>query len=512
MQPSDGFTQPIWTQSTRPPAYEKTGGGFHAEVVVIGAGISGLTTAYLLAVEGRDVVVLDAGPIGAGQTDRTSAHLTSIIDDRFSLLESRHNVETSRLAYASHAAAIDRIEQIVRDEGIDCDFARVEAYLFAGPAGDEKILEEEFGASQRAGASVERVDAVPSLSAQFAGLKFGAQAIFDPVRYLYALAAAATGRGVRIFCGRRVGDVQGADPKTGNPARVTFHDNEEVITATHVVVATNVPAPINDWTGIYLKQAAYRTYMVGLAIEPGSIQNALYWDTASAYHYARVLAQPQSGRDVLLVGGEDHKTGQGGATPERFENLIHWARSVFPNVGEAVSRWSGQVVETGDGLAFIGRAPTKGENVYCITGDSGMGLTHGTLGAILIADLIAGRTNPWEAIYDPARKLLNRDLVAEALNANAQYTDYLTPGEISNESDLQPGQGALMRQGMTKLAVYRDDSGTVHTMSAVCPHLKCIVHWNGVERSWDCPCHGSRFDCQGRLLVGPSIDDLPSAE
>ncbi len=510
MKSSNGYTQSIWMGSTQPPEYGTASDGIHAEVIVVGAGIAGLTTAYLLAAEGRDVVVLDERHIGSGQTHRTSAHLASIIDDRFSLLESRHSVETSRLAHASHAAAIDRIEQIVRTENIDCAFERVEAYLFAGPAGDPQVLEDEFDASQRAGAKVDRVDAVPSVMETFAGLRFGNQAIFDPIRYLYALADAATRHGVRIFTGRRVGDVQGADPQHGTPARVTFHDDEEAMTASHVVVATNVPTPINDWTGIYLKQAAYRTYMIGLVIEPGSVQNALYWDTADPYHYVRV--HHQEDHDVLLVGGEDHKTGQTGSTPERFDHLTSWARSVFPSLGKEVARWSGQVVETGDGLGYIGRAPTKGENVYCITGDSGMGLTHGTLGAVLIADLIAGRENAWESIYDPSRKLLNRDVVSEVMNSSAQYTDYLTPGQIADESELRPGEGALMRKGVTKLAVYRDDNGQIHKMSAVCPHLMGIVQWNGIERSWDCPCHGSRFDCEGKLLVGPSVEDLSQAE
>jgi Rieske Fe-S protein len=274
------------------------------------------------------------------------------------------------------------------------------------------------------------------------------------------------------------------------------------------VLASNVPGPL-AWNGLYLKQAAYRTYVVGLGIEENEVANALYWDTHDPYHYVR-LARHQ-GRQVLLVGGEDHKTGQRGASDERFEKLIEWTRYVFPQAKEEVVRWSGQVQETGDGLGFIGRAPGGGECVYCITGDSGMGLTHGTLGAMLVTDLIQRRASPWEDIYSPTRKLLNKDVISEAANANAQYTDYLTPGEIASEDDLRPGEGGLMRSGLKKLALYRDESGKVHRMSAVCPHLKCIVHWNPVERSWDCPCHGSRFDCQGHNVIGPAVSDLDKA-
>ncbi len=514
MKAKDGFTTPIWTESLAVPSYAEPVAGMHAEVIVVGAGISGLTTAYLLAKEGRDVIVLDEGRIGAGQTERTSAHLASIIDDRFAMLERRHNAETARLACESHAAAIDRIEQIVKAEHIDCDFARVEAYLFAGPDGNEKIVDEEFDPARRAGARATKVSAVPELTNAGRAIRFANQGVFHAGKYIVGLANAATRAGVRIFTGRRVQDVAGARPKNGEPAKVTLYETEQVLTANHAVVATNVPTPINDWMTIYMKQAAHRTYMVGLAVKAGSVPDALYWDTHDPYHYARVLRRPDAERaehDVLLVGGEDHKTGQG-AGDERFTKLIEWARKVFPQAKREVCRWSGQVVEPPDGLAYIGRAPTSGENVYCITGDSGMGLTHGTLGAMLIADLIAGRSNPWEKIYDPHRTPVTTELLADNANTTRQYADYLTPGEIKSEDDLQPGQGGVIRSGLVKLAVYRDDDGDLHRMSAVCPHLKCIVHWNPVEKSFDCPCHGSRFDCRGKLLMGPSYSDLPTSE
>ncbi|MBC7783017.1 MAG: FAD-dependent oxidoreductase [Burkholderiales bacterium] len=482
-------------------------------MIVVGAGIGGLTTAYLLAREGRDVILLDEGRIASGQSERTSAHLASIIDDRFSVLASRRDWDTARIAYQSHAAAIDRIETLCRDEAIDCDFARVDAYLFPGPDGNKRVIADELEASEKVGvADFTAVESVPGIQDSGQAIRYGGQGRFHPVRYFAGLADACTRRGVRIFNGRRVSDVQGAQPGNGEPARVTFLDNEQVITAHHVVVATNVPTPVNDWMGIYLKMAAYRTYMVGFSVPAGSIPDALYWDTLDPYHYARLIHEPQNGRDILITGGEDHKTGQDGASDERFEKLSEWTRRVFPQVGEEVTRWSGQVVETGDGLGFIGRAPTKGENVYVIAGDSGMGLTHGTLGAMLIADLIAGRENPWTHAYNPARALLNTETISEDANSNMQYADYLTPGEIKNESELAPGEGALMRRGLSKIAVYRDKDGQVCRMTAACPHMKGIVQWNPVEKSWDCPVHGSRFDCQGKMVMGPSFTDLDKIE
>jgi glycine/D-amino acid oxidase-like deaminating enzyme/nitrite reductase/ring-hydroxylating ferredoxin subunit len=511
MKARDGITEPVWTRSASVPDYPLPDLNESADVIVVGAGIAGLTTAYLLANAGQSVIVLDEGTVGSGQTGRTSAHLASIIDDRFTEIERWHGLDGSKLAHASHAAAIDKIEQICRDEGIDCNFARVSAYLFSGPDGDQKEVDEELDASKRAGvADVERVNVVPSIQAG-AALRFGNQAVFQPMRYLSALAKAAEKKGVKIRTGRRVADVTGARPKDGEPAYVTFQENEQRLSAKHVVVATNTPTPINDWFGIYLKQAAYRTYVVGLSVPQGAIPDALYWDTADPYHYVRLLREPANGRDVLLVGGEDHKTGQG-PEGDPFARLTEWAKKVFPSVGAEVSRWSGQVQEPADGLAYIGHALTSGENVYVITGDSGMGLTHGTLGAMLVSDQILGFVNDWEELYKPNRRTMNKDLVSENVNTNVQFTDYLTPGDVSSESEIAFGEGALMRKGLKKIAVYRDDAGTIHKMSAVCPHLKCIVHWNKLEKSWDCPCHGSRFDCEGRMVMGPSVDDLAKEE
>ena len=301
-----------------------------------------------------------------------------------------------------------------------------------------------------------------------------------------------------------------ASGKQGDtPPTVTLADGTK-LTAAAIVVATNTPSPINDWVSIYLKQASYRTYMVCHAVPKGAIEDALYWDTHDPYHYTRLTEH--DGQTVVVTGGEDHKVGQTGASDERFAQLSAWTKKIFPQAGAEVSRWSGEVQEPADGLGVIGVAPTKGSDVYVITGDSGMGLTHGTLGATLIADLIAGRENPYTAVYDPERFLYYKDAVQEDLNTNLQYRDYLTPGDISSPDELQPGQGGTMRSGLSKLAVHKDEQGVVHQCSAVCTHLKAVVRWNPVERSWDCPAHGSRFTCTGQVLMGPAIDDLPPAE
>jgi glycine/D-amino acid oxidase-like deaminating enzyme/nitrite reductase/ring-hydroxylating ferredoxin subunit len=507
MKPRDGLTTPIWEKTTELPKYLPPADDGDAEVLIVGVGIAGLTTAYLLAKEGRDVVVVDAGPIGSGQTGRTSAHLASANDDRFYEIARLLGDDAARLAYESHAAAIDKIEQIQRDEQIACDFARLDGYLFPGND-DRETIDKEFSAAHRMGfPGVDRLDAVPTLDGVRDAIRFPDQARFEPLLYLVGLARACERLNVRLHTGKRVTDVAGA--KDGKPCEVTFEDDTKW-TADHVVVAANVPAPINDWAGIYTKQSAYRTYRVGIEVAPGAVADALYWDTLDAYHYVRL--RHEKNRQVLLVGGEDHKVGQAGATGERFSNLEAWARSHFDGLGEVVSQWSGQVQEPDDGVAFIGKAPTAGDKVYCITGDSGMGLTHGTLGAMLIADLIAGRQNPWASLYDPSRKQTNTEFVRENANVVRQYSDYVTPGEIRSADDLRPGTGAVIREGLSKYAVFKDEDGTVSKCTAVCNHLGCIVHWNQVEKSFDCPCHGSRFDAHGRVLMGPAIEDLKPAK
>jgi glycine/D-amino acid oxidase-like deaminating enzyme/nitrite reductase/ring-hydroxylating ferredoxin subunit len=509
MQRTPTATKSVWLQGVAIPKFSGPRGKLHADVCVVGAGIAGLTTAYLLLHEGKSVIVLDERPIGGGQTGRTSAHLSSAIDDRFVEIEREHGVKGSRFAYESHAAAIDTIERISRDEKIACDFRRLDGWLSPIPTDRPDFLDAELAAAKRAGfADVEKVarggiDHGPCL-------RFGGQARFQPLRYIVGLAGAIKGMGGRIYTGKRVTDVQGADLEKEKPAIVTLRGGDKV-KANHVVVATNTPAPINDWFGIYTKQSAYQTYVIGAMVPRGAVPDGLYWDTADPYHYVRLYSRRGREEDVLLIGGEDHKTGQFPKTGGPFMNLEHWGREKFPMMGRVRYRWSGEVQEPADGVAFIGRALTKKENVYVATGDSGMGLTHGTIAGLLITDQIMGRKNAWEGFYDPSRKIINREFARENLNVLKQYKDLLTPGEVDSADDIAPGEGAILREGMSKLAVYRDPAGKIHRHSAICTHLQCVVQWNPVEKSWDCPCHGSRFDALGKVLMGPAIDDLPAA-
>jgi glycine/D-amino acid oxidase-like deaminating enzyme/nitrite reductase/ring-hydroxylating ferredoxin subunit len=512
MKSPDGNTISSWREGVDLPTFPALTADLDTDVCVVGAGIAGLTVAYQLAKENLRVVLIDAGPIGDGQTGRTSAHLASALDDRFFEVEKAFGVEGSKLAYQSHARAIDLIETIASNEAIACDFKRVDGILILGEGDDPKLIEQEFQAAQRAGfAGVEKLDRAPL--DQFdsgACIRFPGQAQFHPLKYLAGLARAAQKLGVQIYCGNRITDVQGTDEKKHERATATTKQGQK-IRANAIVVATNTPAPINDWFGIYTKQSAYRSFVVGLPVPKGSVKEALYWDTLDPYHYVR--NQPRGEVDILLVGGEDHKTGQAPEGGAPFLRLEQWARKRFPVGGDALFRWSGQVQEPVDYLGYIGRAPTAKPDVYVVTGDSGMGLTHGTIAGLLIPDLIQKRDNPWEKIYDPSRKPIKsaktiEEFAVENTNTVSRYVDYITPGEIKSADDLRPGQGAVVREGLQKVAIYRDESGSVHRCSPVCTHLACVVAWNSVESTWDCPCHGARYDPLGRVIMGPAIDDL----
>jgi Rieske Fe-S protein len=310
------------------------------------------------------------------------------------------------------------------------------------------------------------------------------------MRYLDGLVKAIMRRGVKLFTGTHAESVEGTSTQRVRTA------SGRTVSAKSVVLATN--APVWDGYGIYTLQAAYRTYAIGARLA-ASMQPALFWDTADPYHYVRLAG------DVLIVGGEDHRTGQREDTDSPFACLEDWTRERFP-IGAVEYRWSGQVLEPVDGMAFIGRFPMSVGNLFVATGDSGHGMTHGTIAGMLLADLIQGKRNHWSKLYDPSRITASAlgEYTTENLNVVAQYREWVTGGDVDSVEEIAPGSGATVRHGAQKTAVYRDTDGKYHEFSAVCPHLGGIVAWNETEKSWDCPCHGSRFDCVGKLLNGPA--------
>jgi glycine/D-amino acid oxidase-like deaminating enzyme/nitrite reductase/ring-hydroxylating ferredoxin subunit len=502
MPTDSGTTKSLWMDTADIPRHEPLRQDLDCDVCIVGAGIVGITTAYLLGLEGKHVVVLDDGPIAGGETGRTTAHLVCALDDFYADIEKMHGPEGARIAAESHMAAIDQIEDIVREEHIDCEFERVDGYWFAE---DEQghDLSDEVDAAHRAGVpGVAELTHPPGVEfATRLAVRFPNQAQFHPLKYIAALCRAIERDGGRIFCGSHVDSFE-----TENERPRILTSDGPTVTADAVVVATN--SPVNDRVKIHTKQAAYRTYVIGARVPRETVPRALYWDNLDPYHYIR-LTNLDEQSEMLIVGGEDHKTGQAEDETERFATLERWTRERFPTAGEIMYRWSGQVLEPVDYMAFIGRDPGN-ENVFIATGDSGNGMTHGTIAGMLITDLILGRENTWSRLYEPSRISLRATptFLKENLNVAVQYGDLATPGEISSVDELPHDSGALMRHGAKKIAVYRDEAGEVHMRSAVCPHLYCIVDWNASEKTWDCPCHGSRFDRFGKVINGPALSNL----
>jgi glycine/D-amino acid oxidase-like deaminating enzyme/nitrite reductase/ring-hydroxylating ferredoxin subunit len=486
------------------PALDKN---IDTDVCIVGAGIAGMTAAYLLAREGKSVVILDKNQIGSGETAHTTAHLSNVIDAGYREIEALHGAKGARLVAQSHTAAIDQIESIVAEEKIDCGFERLDGYLFFPDGDSRKKLQEEWRAAKRAGVNV-RKQKKSSFDLKFGPcLRFPQQAQFHPLKYLAGLA-----RAIKRMDGRLFGGTEAKEIKGGKTVKIETN-GRAIVSAGAVVVATNTP--INDKGKIYAKQEAYRTYAIGAVVPAGTVPRALYWDSEDPFHYVRLqrIHAKDKKQDLLIIGGEDHKTGQAEGIEGRFTRLATWGRKHFPGIKEIAFRWSGQVMESMDGLAFIGRNPKDDPNVYIVTGDSGAGITHGTIAGILLRDLIVGRENPWATLYDPARKTLPApgSFARENPKVAEEYAHWLTPGEVSTVEEIKLGMGAVIRRGSRKFAVSRDDESCLHVRSAVCPHLGCIVSWNLPEQTWDCPCHGSRFNPDGEMLNGPALGPLDKA-
>lgn len=507
MSSLDPSPSSVWRRGDAPRSFPPLPESATCDVCIVGAGIAGISTAYRLAREGRSVIVVDDGDVAGGQTCRSTGHLASAIDDRFVQLERVRGSRIAQIAANSHAIAIDSIEEIVRRERIDCGFTRLDGYLFLPPGRPLADLEAEREAAERAGIHVKIAPRAP-----IAGLDTGPCLVFsqqgqcDPAAYVDGLARAAVELGVRIHAGTHVDTVDG-----GSPCRVQCGPHE--IRASAVVIATNIP--FHERVAVQTKLAAYTTYVISARVESAPFPPILLWDDADPYHYVRWNVV--DGATEIIVGGEDHRSGatlENAYEPHRA--LEEWMRANFTGVGDVTARWVGQVVETLDGLAFIGRDPGHAANVYVATGDSGMGLTHGSIAGLLLTDLILGRDNPWADAYEARRKPLRATprYLRENATTLAQYADWLVPGGTPSATRAR-GSGVVAKHGLRPVAIYTDEHGVSVEMSAVCPHLGCIVHWNDADKTWNCPCHGSRFEATGGVVNGPANRALarsPAAE
>ena len=505
MRKSDeGKTVSYWEASENLLEKSALNESIETEVCIVGGGISGLTTAYLLTKAGKRVVVVDDGAIGGGETSRTTAHLSNALDDRIYRIAEWHGDDRAKLAVESHGEAISQIEKICAAENIECDFLRVDGFLIEAETGGEDDLQKELDTAHRLGfTEIEKTNRAPIRDFDTgACLRFPRQGQFHVLKYLSGLARAIEASGGQLFSNTHIVEWKGEDAPEVKTA------SGQTIRAQQIVLATNYPL----MSKMFAELPAYRTYAIGAKVPKDSVEKCLIWDNADPYIYVRT--QPETDYDVLIVGGEDHRTGQAEDFDARFGRLVQWTQKRFPMATEILYKWSGQYLETHDGLAFMGRYSLSEPNVFLITGDSGMGMTHGTIGGMLVSDLILGKESELAAVYNPSRILTQSltEAVPEILSSTAPYVDWLKGGDVSSADEIKNGTGAIISHGTTKIAAYRDEDGNLHQRSAVCTHLGCIVRFNSLEKTWDCPCHGSRFGTDGRVINSPAIAPLGEIE
>ena len=497
----------LWRAEFEPLPYPPLAADATCDLIVIGSGIAGLSSAYEAARFGAKVIVIDRQDITGGMTARTTAHLVTEIDDRYFDLIKAVGQEKAKLYHESQVAAVTRIETICQEEGIDADFARLPGYLIAGHSSDQSELVREYDACLKLDVGVEWSDQAPvPLPYDTRALKFANQGRFHPLKYCAGLALAIQMRGGSLFSHTAyVGHDENADGISINT------ENGSKIRAGTALFATNVP--VNDRVKVHTKQVPMRTYVMAGKVPTGSIVDALIWDTLKPYHYVR-LQPAGDGQDWLIVGGEDHRSGTANDMDQRFARIEAWTRERFPSFKGFDHRWSGQVMEPVDFMPYSGRDGS--DRIYMHSGDSGMGMTNGVAGSLNFIALYRNDKSHFAELFDPSRKPKAGLTLGEYVKGQgpvvANLGEYLSTGEVDGIDEIKPGEGAIVRSGMAKHAVYRAEDGTLTERSAVCTHIGCIVHWNGFEKCWDCPCHGSQFAPDGQVLNGPAVRPLAEAE
>lgn len=491
----DQTTTSLWIATAPAPRFDSFRDGVHVDVAIVGGGITGLTAALLLKQRGKRVAVLEKEHIAGGETGYTTAHITEAIDARYFSIARTFSKEAASQVGEASRASIEQIAEFVDKFKIACAFRRVPGYLYTEKRSYVAELKKEAVAAAEAGVAASFVDDVPLPFATRGAVRFENQAQFHPRQYMIALASQIPGDGSFIFDETHVSDITEGEP-------CVVQTTSGKLTADVVFQATNVP--IVGFTSLFLKDAAYRTYALGYLVE-GPHPDGLFWDTADPYHYTR-WQETDSGT-YLIVGGEDHKVGQ--TEGDSFERLKQYATGLY---GEKPLRyqWSGQVINPVDGLPYIGGS----DRMLVSTGYAGQGMTFGTLGAMIIADRITGRENRFAELFDANRKHV-RGAVKDFLTENVDFPKHMIKDRLLRRdvegrltSEVANGEGKILSLEGRKVAVYRDEKGEVQMVSPVCTHMGCDVAWNGNEKTWDCPCHGSRFKTDGAVINGPATEPL----
>ena len=467
------------------------------DACVVGAGISGLSAAFELSRSGASVAVLEARHVAAGASGYNTAKLSSLHGLTYAKLERQLGAEKARLYGAANERGIERIHEITSELGIDCDLRRKPNLVYTESDDERGQIEAEVEAARRASLPARLVEETDLPFPIAAAVQFERQAEFHPVKYLAGLAAALEESAVRVCEGTRAIGVS-----AGSPCRVLTAAGRTV-TAGSVVVATHLP--MLDRGAFFARCHPERSYVVAAPHEGPAATGGMYLSTESRAHSIRV--HELDGQPWLLVGGESHKTGHGDAAA-RYRSLEAWARERFGM--EPMLRWATQDQMPVDGVPFIGPVDPVSKNVYVATGFRKWGLAMGIAAGELLASLVDGVDHPWAGLFDTSR-IRPRAGAASFAKENVDvglrfFGDRLT--KRANVGSIERGEGRVVGAGLGQRAVYRDEEGTLHALSARCTHLGCIVNWNSAERTWDCPCHGSRFGARGEVIMGPAVNPL----
>jgi glycine/D-amino acid oxidase-like deaminating enzyme/nitrite reductase/ring-hydroxylating ferredoxin subunit len=490
-----------WIASTESPEFPRLEGDVSVDVAVVGAGITGITTATLLKRAGKTVALVEAKRILRGATGYTTAKLTAGHNVVYSHLERHFGAEGARLYAAANQTAVETVARMTAEERIDCDLERTENFVYSESEDEVETLRAEADAARRAGlpASFTHETELPFPVA--GAVVVDEQAQFHPRKFLLPLARALPGEGSHVFELTRARDVRDGEP-------CVVETPLGSVRAHTVVVTTHLP--ILDRGFFFAKTHPKRSHVLAARVEPDRAPRGMYISTESPTHSVR-SAEDADGR-LVLIGGEGHKTGQEPRTDEREERLAAWARERF-GFGEFAYRWATQDFYSVDRVPYVGRLRRGSSRVLVATGFGGWGMSNGVASALILTDLVLGRENPWAALYDAKRLkpvASARDFMKENANVARRWLGDRARAAAADDdvAGLASGEGRVLRLDGELVGVRRDADGALHAVSAVCTHLGCVVSWNPAEESWDCPCHGSRFAADGTAIQGPAVDDL----